>query len=232
MENEKITFESIYEILREEKKKEDMSLIPASYYSDVSKYLLELSANILPDDELSQKQFLNVKRMIVELFERREAKIVRLAILSSRIKTAFVDKSKLLSHELLIFNELTKMLKEYRENNLESVLKAKTENIRTETKTEINQNNTLEELKEEIKDKEEKVEELRETKDLKTNENSKILEKDFIKVTFTKEISKFVGEHMEIFGPYSKDEVAVLPKRVANILVSKQHALVLPEEEM
>lgn len=219
-EQQKITFETVYEILKEEKRKEEVLKLEPDFFIEISKYIKEKQNSIISTDEMSQKQFLNFKRMVTEHFERRAAKIIRLSMLSSQLKTIFVDKSKFLPFELELFNTVANVLKEKREKILEEVLKANLEPTKSES----------EEISKKAKEEYEKnsIIEEEKSKDLKNEEIS--LDKEHIKISFTKEVSKFVGENMEIFGPYAKDDIATLPKKIANILVKRETAIILEDE--
>jgi len=228
----KITFESIYEVLREEKKVEDLIRLDDNFFSDVSEYLSEKQKSALLDDEQTQKQISNIKRMITEILERRESKIIKLAMHSARMKTNFIDKSKLLEQELAMFYDVNKVIRQYHTDVLDKILKALYEKrINNE---EVKSSNDIRKKYDDniITDDEITInEEKKETKDLKSTQNSIDLEQDKRRVVFTKQVSKFVGENMEIFGPYEKEQSVSLPTKIAKILVDRNQAVFLEEKE-
>ena len=229
----KITFETIYEILRNEKKNEELNKLDFSFLADATQYLKERQASALPDDELTQKQISNVKRMLTEIIERREAKIVKLAMHSARLSVNFVDKSKLTDVELALFYELNKRLRDYRASVLDAMLKGAYVStvpqapLQQEAKEEIAPSPALAaEMTSTTNDVEIEVQDtVSQAQDLKTPVRSSPVNDSFKAVTFTANVSKFVGENMEIFGPYTKDEQAKLPRKIADILIARQQAL-------
>ena len=89
-----ITYESLYEILRREKFKEEIQELPKDFIKKVVNYLND-KAGIIETQEKKRsifsgevdrvkKEFLNIKKMIKELFERRERKIIDSAIMTAR----------------------------------------------------------------------------------------------------------------------------------------------------
>ena len=58
-------------------------------------------------------------------------------------------------------------------------------------------------------------------------------EKEVINVTvrFLKPVPKFMGKDLETFGPFEKDDVASLPKKIANILVNKDRVELIDAEK-
>ena len=50
------------------------------------------------------------------------------------------------------------------------------------------------------------------------------LEKTLKTIRFITTVPKFVGEEMEIYGPYQENETASLPTKIADILIKKGRA--------
>lgn len=241
----KITFEAIYEILRAEKKNEELTKLGPSFLADATAYLKDRQSSALPDDELTQKQISNVKRMLTEIVERRETKIIKLAMHAARLLTSFADKSKLTDVELALFSDLNTRMRGYRATVLESMLKGTfsvpknpvaQEHKTPQAKTLQAQPQAEEETKQAKTSKKEPLLETapsepagepqaQQTQDLKTSTQPPAADDPLRSVTFTANVSKFVGENMEIFGPYTKDEQAKLPRKIADILIARQQAL-------
>ena len=86
-----ITYENLYEILRREKYRTELQKLDETFYKDVVKYLQEKRAilesqakkdNIFASTELekTQTQLKNVLKIIRELYEKRENKIVQFSL--------------------------------------------------------------------------------------------------------------------------------------------------------
>ena len=88
---ELITYEMLYEILREEKTKKEITRLDENFFENVIKYMSEKrnmlesqqkksSIFTLSESVNTKKQLENVHRILKELYERRENKILQLAL--------------------------------------------------------------------------------------------------------------------------------------------------------
>ena len=88
----------------------------------------------------TRKQIENIHKILRELYERRESKIVQMAMFHSRIQTNTEDKRNLLKEEEEFFNNLVELFVKYRIEVLDSILAEKIpdlnlpKNIKTEEK--------------------------------------------------------------------------------------------------
>lgn len=128
-----LTYETLFDFLRREKGHEDLQKTEQTFYGDIEKYLYEKTnaltsaektAHIFAGDEQVklQKQVENIKSLLKELYDRREKKIVALALLKSRTQSTTVDTSALLEEEKPLFMELSTTLSSQRDALLHRVL--------------------------------------------------------------------------------------------------------------
>src|SRR3989338_3323098 len=93
-----ITYDTLFELLRREKNREELQQLPETFFADVVIYLREKN-NVLSrnnDDnvfsaeekEKTKGQLDNVKKIIKEFYEKRERKIMEMAIFKSRTNTS------------------------------------------------------------------------------------------------------------------------------------------------
>ncbi|MBU2633772.1 MAG: hypothetical protein KJ674_00850 [Nanoarchaeota archaeon] len=126
-----ITNETLYEILRREKTREELQILEKTFFQDIQKYLYE-KTNILKtqkekssifsrETEKTSKQIDNVKRLLKEIYERREAKIIQMAIYTSRTN-ANIELTALLPEELEFYNTILNQLKNSRDLILNSLM--------------------------------------------------------------------------------------------------------------
>jgi len=129
-----ITYETLYEILRREKTRQELQKLEKTFLKDISKYLYEKN-NILEsqnqkssifakETEKTQKQIENIKRILKELYERRETKIIQIALYASRTNSN-IDLSALLPEELEFYNKIILEFKTARDNILNSIIENK-----------------------------------------------------------------------------------------------------------
>ena len=114
-----ITYETLYEVLRREKTRQELQILEKTFFQDIQKYLQEKnnilesqkqkSSIFLKEVERTSKQIENVKRIIKEIHERRETKIIQMAIYASRTN-AKIELNALLPEELNFYNQIRSQL--------------------------------------------------------------------------------------------------------------------------
>ena len=135
MANEIITYEVLYDILRREKSKAELQKLDINFFNDINKYVrekrtilddLKTKASIFAQKEISktEKELINIKKIIKDVYEKRESKILQLA-LSAVITDKIQDIINLLPEEKPIFDNLFKFLKEARNELLNKLLEDK-----------------------------------------------------------------------------------------------------------
>lgn len=123
-----ITYEKLFEILRSEKSDGSLQKLDSEFLSQVSAYLELKKQSISPlnasDDMAMQQhetavhQYKNAIKLVKEIYDRREKKIMNLAINKARIKNAIVDMSLFLPEEITFFDILVQDLTKYRKKLL------------------------------------------------------------------------------------------------------------------
>lgn len=135
-----ITYENLYEILRREKYRVELQKIDETFYQDVVKYLQEKTAilesqskknSIFASTELekTQVQLKNIVKILRELYEKRENKIVQFALFCSRSKNA-QDTSTMLPEEFALYTSLKDTLDSYRDGILMQLLQSRMPEIK------------------------------------------------------------------------------------------------------
>ena len=89
-----ITYETLFELLKREKDMTDLQKLDPNFFNDFVDYLNEKSKVLDKEDSLFsydekkkvEKQIDNAKRIIKEIYERREKKILNIALIKSRTK--------------------------------------------------------------------------------------------------------------------------------------------------
>lgn len=197
-----ITLETLFDLLRREKEREDLQKLGDSFFSDIVNYLKDKRQILLKKEgelfaeeekEKTSKQLANLNRILREFYERREKKIINMALAKSRVKSSLIDASAFLNEEKLLFNQLLLVLDDFREKVLFSVLNEKVPSF------------------EQAKNESEAETEIKPAKETKT-------------IRFLSSVPKFVGKELEVYGPFDEEDVANLPLEIADILVSKGRA--------
>ncbi len=121
----RITYEIIYDVFRNEKIREELQKLEPRFLEDVKEYLDEKNSilksqmgkkSIFSSSETQKtiKQIESVHKMLKELQERREAKIIELAMFSSRTGQLIKEIAHMLSREQDFFHGVLELLNKNR----------------------------------------------------------------------------------------------------------------------
>ena len=206
-----LTYETLYELLRREKSREELQKLDERFAKDVLTYSREKQQsyddNLVKNDIFSQSerdklhiQIANIRRILKDLYDIRERKIINMAINYSRTNMHIVDTANLLQQEQAMFQSLTAVLSQYRTGILHRMLEMREPDVMPIVLPLPN-----EEPQEEI------------TAPL-SHETTK-------KVKFVDAIEQFFGEELEPYGPFAADEEATLPIQLADVLIAQGKAV-------
>jgi DNA replication initiation complex subunit (GINS family) len=209
----KLTYELLFDMLRNEKNREELQALDKNFFADLIDYIQD-KERLIKDNSDNQlfsglerektlKQLENAKKLIKELYERREKKVLNLAMISSRTG-GILDKSAMLPEEQKLFETLSKLLEEFRNDILYRVI-----------------GGNMPELREQIRS----IGVAGVAADSQTPSQAHSTPgKDTVLVRFIHAVPKFIGKELEIYGPFESEDIANLPKQIADILVTKGRA--------
>jgi len=127
-----ITYEALYDILRREKTRQELQKLDSNLFNDINKYVndktkilqdLKTKSSIFAQKEIekTEKELNNIKKIVREIYDKREFKILQLAL--SSVKTRQIqEEQSLLPEEKNIFENLISLLKDSREQLLRKLL--------------------------------------------------------------------------------------------------------------
>ena len=220
-----ITYETLFDLLRREKSRAELQKLDNSFFEDVNSYIKEKNAilkdqqmkigmSAIAEKEKTEKQIENIKSMLKGLFEKRQQKIVEMAIIKSRTSFDTTDYSALLKEEREMFDKLFELLHNFKKKVLVRLLtepdfmqprQEKKEPEKLETAEETEGITKIEKREAEIKEEAEEP------------ESTKL-------VRFIYSVPKFLGHYLEVYGPFEEDDTANLPEEIADILIKKGRA--------
>jgi len=200
-----ITYETLYDILRREKNRAEIQELPEAFLDNLINYLKkkkeilesqEKKKSIFTTIEVqkTRKQIESIQKIIKELYERRESKIIKSSLISSRTHIDTEEKNNMLPEEEELYQELTKKLDHYRENVLYRLSNGDSPNL------------TLKNPK---------------PKDLKKPEKPNKTAKQ---IKLLCDIPKFLGTDLETYGPYKEESTIEMPEEIADLLIKQQRA--------
>jgi len=207
-----VTYETLFELFRREKDRQELQKLWDTFVVDVCEYVKEqdksLSTIPEPEKKKAELHFDNVKRVIKELYEKREKKIVSMSLDRTRTRADIFDTSIMLENERELFNSLVSVLNNGRTSCLSQMTcpsKPPVPKVNTNVST---PESTVEETKEELAEK-------------STEESN---EKPTKMIRFICAVPKFLGPNLEQYGPFEEEDVASLPTKVSDILITKERA--------
>jgi DNA replication initiation complex subunit (GINS family) len=223
-----ITYETLFELLRREKNRDDIQKLDQNFLDEAADYIKEKTdvakqqkeKNDLFAAEETRKaelQIANIKKIMRELYNRRERKIIYMAIDASRSSTSLVDTSNLLNKERIIFDEMVNLLNKYRQGILFHILEGMQPNI-------VQQAERKEEQPEEAKEIKAEEEPYPNPSPKQVIEETRENKKTTKMIRFRHAVPKFVGKDLEIYGPFEENDMANLPAEIADVLISKERA--------
>jgi DNA replication initiation complex subunit (GINS family) len=250
MENDKeinITYETLFEILRIEKDKEELQKLNDSFFTDVIAYLRDKENAInsatleaIGDKKKLEEELDNIKKILKDLYERREKKIVNLALNISRTKSNLIDISGLLKEEKELFDSLISLLDNGRDSILNKLLESRIPYFKSkvsvpETKEEQTANDVpKEEAQKEQSPLASAQPEVSVAAEPETGNEENTEAKKEVNGTkmirFVNAVPKFVGKELEEYGPFEEEDVANLPAEIANVLIGKGRAEEIEEQ--
>lgn len=206
-----ITYETLFELLKREKERTDLQRLESTFFADTIGYIKDKkkimeaksdSTFAVDERKKTERQLENIYKILKELYERREKKIISLALDKSRTKSNLIDTTALLREEKVFFDAMADLLDNYREAIMYSVLNEKIPFMQPiENKKPKEEFATALELKKSAK-----------------------------LVRFLSHVPKFVGTELEEYGPFEEEDIANLPAEIADVLLNKGRAEEINEE--
>ncbi len=194
-----ITFETLYDIMRREKARDELQKLSHDFYQNVVSYIKD-KQNILESQagkdsifasqeiEKTRTQLKNVLKIVRDLYDRREAKIVQLALLSARNKERIYDNSSLLPEEHGFYNGIRSLIESARDGFFSLSLPSQN---------------------------------AEKPKDLKTKAETD----NGCKVRMTCDVPEFLGTDLQPYGPFANEAIISVPMQIADMLVSLGQAV-------
>ncbi|HLD96945.1 MAG TPA: hypothetical protein VI934_01230 [Candidatus Nanoarchaeia archaeon] len=225
-----LTYEALFDLVVREKGRDDLQSLHPNFFEELVNYLGEKRSmmNLLSAEEKEKaaRQLQNINRLIKELYERREKKILSFALARSRAGADIVDTSVLLAEEKSFFERMVSQMDLFRDSVLKNLLAAKTPNISQHSLHDANYSQTG-------------AETLAAASRIITEQptgaisgtNFSMAPKEAAQegnatrlVRFLHPVPRFVGRELEVYGPFDQEDVANLPREIAEVLITKGRA--------
>src|SRR3989344_6619666 len=131
-----ITYDTLYNILRKEKNSLEIQQLEHKFFEDVISYLKEKEALLeskkndhglfgFEEKKKISTQIENIQRILREIYDYREKKIIMLASDVSKTNGMVTNKDTLLSEEKEMYDSILSTLNKYRNGILYNILRHK-----------------------------------------------------------------------------------------------------------
>lgn len=227
-----ITYETLFDLLRKERSLEDLQDLDQWFWKHVVDYLNERESFLKTTSQLEQEkthiQLFNIKRIIREIYDRRERKIIQLAMNVIRSNDpSFVDKRGMLAEEKKLFEESVSLLLTYKRGILDQVCANNLPIISPGTydKPPESESHARKETPEDTPSSSPSEQFINTSSDEDTqilNDHLASDKEGVLLVKFKVSVPKFIGKNKEVFGPFDVGTVTSLPSNIANILLKKE----------
>ena len=210
-----ITYETLFELLKRERDRTDLQKLEPTFFNNFVDYLNEKMEMLGKEDALFsydekkkvEKQIDNARRIIKGMYERREKKVLNIALTKSRTKSDVIDTSSFLDNERRFFDEIVKVLDVFRNEVIDNVIEGKQISALTIESKKINK----------VADEDAQIKSG--TNPVAVENKEKV--KNIKLVRFLYAVPKFVGKELEEYGPFEEEDIANLPSDIADILIGK-----------
>jgi len=204
----KITLERLYDINRNEKKSADLQVLDQNYLSDVQLYMKQKLAELqerkgsdnmfaMSGMDKMERELRSIQRTIREIYERREKKIIDMALNRSRTQSDIIDTSGMLQKETEFYQSVLGSLDQYRNEILRPIFTSESTFDRVEVEEIIEESETTQ-----------------------MPEDSEM----GVTVKFLASIPQFIWKDLKEYGPFEEGDTAQLSVSIAEALVSKGRA--------
>jgi DNA replication initiation complex subunit (GINS family) len=233
--NVTITYETLYELFRREKNRPELQDLPETFFKDVLEYVrekrrfLEESQQKLDifsegEKQKTQLQLTNIKKLIKDLYERREKKIVDMAINKSRTGSDIINTSNLLEVERNMFDVFVSFLNRFRQGIVNNIVEAREPESSVEMR--------MQEAKAGLNLQNESIMgSTAENTGASSGVQAGVQAKETKMVRFINPVPKFVGKELEVYGPFEEEDISSLPAELADVLIKKGRAEEINEEQ-
>ncbi|MBI2572637.1 DNA replication complex GINS family protein [Candidatus Woesearchaeota archaeon] len=212
MDEIKVTLETLYDMLRNEKKREDLQQVDGAFYLNVVTYLREKKAileqarqhdNIFAagDREKTEYELRSIQRILREIYEKREKKIIDIALNKSKTGSEIIDISAMLPEEKEFYDQILSILDKYRSGILQNLLTAQLPSLLTSNRSYFNPPPKVVEAA------------------------PFVSEGEAVRIRFTHPTPKFIWKDLKNYGPFDAGEETEIYPEVADLLVRKGRAV-------
>ena len=231
----KITLETLYDMLRNEKKREDLQKLPDTFFVDLVQYLREKQALLTTQqnqDELfalgerqkAEYEVRSLQRILKQLYELREKKIIDIALNRSRTGSDIIDTSSLLFEEKQFYDQTLNILDRYRRGIVLQLFKCELPSIPMENLKHQLPNSPISPPLSQPPLSPITPSPITAPKLSAITPSTAALSNGMSKIKFIRPVPRFIWKDMKEYGPFDAGESTEIFPEVAELLIRKGRA--------
>ena len=234
-----ITYETLFDLLKREKDRVELQKLEPEFFANVLSYLREKrqfaqqqSQGSYDEAMKANREIDNIRKIIKEFYDRREKKLVLIALDQSRTKSNLVDYSHMLKDERDFFDQITGLLDAFRDGILGNILNERLPAVHTSLEAKRQEQHPLPSPPSFPLSPGQSAQTGEESQDASDGgtKQAEGSQKPTALLRFLHPVPKFVGPELDEYGPFAEDDIASLPREVAEVLLSKGRVEEIHEE--
>ncbi|MBI2147950.1 DNA replication complex GINS family protein [Candidatus Woesearchaeota archaeon] len=241
-----LSYETLFDLLRREKSREELQEIDPSLFEKAAKYIIK-KQDILHTGKLSMEdmeklslQLRNVRKIVEDLYHRREKKIMDMALIKSRTKDSIISTRFLLPNEEDVLGRVSTILLDQFRSVIEKDLPVFSsppglsygiaprpgiqQVLAAVPAAQPVQESAAATPAKAASPREEAKEPGQSLSEPKAFKESVSFSQKKVVVRFITPTPKFVGPNLEIYGPFQEQDMISLPEPIAEILLEQRKA--------
>ena len=228
MDEIRITLETLYDMLRNEKKREDLQKLEDSFLLDVVSYVREKQALLdtkkesteifaAGEKEKLEYELKSIRRILKHIYELREKKIIEIALNKSRTGSDIIDSSSMLREEKGFYEKTLQILDDHRQGILMKLFKGELPDLTISALPQIDTYRERDGGPGKDIDDPQPFPSPPDLPSVKGNSMSTI--------RFLHPVPSFVWKDMKVYGPFEPGESTEIFPEVAELLIRKGRAV-------
>ena len=124
-----ISYETLFDLLKRERERADLQKLDVKFFDKLVEFLKEKKQTLkgsslesFEDKKNIERELDNIEKLMIDLYGKREKKIVGLALDKSRTKATIIDNATFLKEEKQFFDSLIELFDRYRHGMLLNIL--------------------------------------------------------------------------------------------------------------
>lgn len=233
-----ITYETLFELLRREKTRDELQKLDATFFSDVVKYVKDKEEFLehqrkkqdlfaVEEMDKAKRQIDNIKKILKEFYEKREKKMIEMALDASKTNSVVIDTSSMLDEEKLFYEKVLNTLNKFRKGLLSNVQRGIMPHVQEDQivkPAEQTEKETIPDINKEVAQNAQPLSapSAAETKTvMPAAETASLMQNSQKPFKFVHAVPRFVGPDLKEYGPFEEGDVAELPPEIAEALINK-----------